>query len=48
MPEASPGQTLVRMLASQVAHLDLNVVDGKFGILPDLPAVPGTNGCGVV
>ncbi|GAA0899626.1 MULTISPECIES: hypothetical protein [Streptomyces violaceusniger group] len=48
VPEASPGQTLVRMLASQVAHLDLNVVDGKFGILPDLPAVPGTNGCGVV
>ncbi|TPQ21527.1 quinone oxidoreductase family protein [Streptomyces sporangiiformans] len=48
VPAASPGQTLVRMLATQVAHLDLNVVDGKFGILPDLPAVPGTNGAGIV
>ncbi|MFF4509307.1 zinc-binding alcohol dehydrogenase family protein [Streptomyces sp. NPDC001401] len=48
VPEPRPGHTLVRMLASQVAHLDLNVVDGKFGILPDLPAVPGTNGAGIV
>ncbi|MGW6907469.1 quinone oxidoreductase family protein [Streptomyces sp. NPDC054940] len=48
VPEARPGHTLVRMLATQVAHLDLNVVDGKFGILPELPAVPGTNGAGLV
>ncbi len=48
VPEPCPGHTLVRMRAAQVGHLDLNVVDGKFGILPDLPAVPGTTGCGVV
>ena len=48
VPEARPGHTLVWMRAAQVGHLDLNVVDGKFGILPDLPAVPGTTGCGVV
>ena len=48
VPEPRPGHTLVRMRAAQVGHLDLNVVDGKFGILPDLPAVPGTTGCGVV
>lgn len=48
VPEARPGHTLVRVLAAQVAHLDLNVVDGRFGILPELPAVPGTSGCGVV
>ncbi|MFD8820244.1 alcohol dehydrogenase catalytic domain-containing protein, partial [Streptomyces sp. NPDC059627] len=48
VPEAQPGHTLVRMLAAQVGHLDLNVVDGRFGILPDLPAVPGTNGAGLV
>ena len=48
VPEARSGHTLVRMRAAQVGHLDLNVVDGKFGILPDLPAVPGTTGCGVV
>ncbi|WP_405927121.1 zinc-binding alcohol dehydrogenase family protein [Streptomyces sp. NBC_00035] len=48
VPEPKPGHTLIRMRAAQVAHLDLNVVDGKFGILPDLPAVPGTTGCGIV
>ena len=48
LPEPRPGHTLVRMLAAQVGHLDLNVVDGAFGILPDLPAVPGTTGCGIV
>ncbi|MEU9289999.1 zinc-binding alcohol dehydrogenase family protein [Streptomyces sp. NPDC048275] len=48
VPESRPGHTLVRMRAAQVGHLDLNVVDGRFGILPDLPAVPGTTGCGVV
>ena len=48
VPEPRPGHTLVRMRAAQVGHLDLNVVDGKFGILPELPAVPGTTGCGVV
>jgi NADPH:quinone reductase-like Zn-dependent oxidoreductase len=48
VPGPRPGHTLVRMRAAQVGHLDLNVVDGRFGILPDLPAVPGTTGCGVV
>ncbi|MEU0838974.1 zinc-binding dehydrogenase [Streptomyces sp. NPDC005962] len=48
VPERGPGQTLVRVRAAQVGHLDLNIVDGAFGILPDLPTVPGTTGCGVV
>ncbi|MFJ9582723.1 quinone oxidoreductase family protein [Streptomyces acidicola] len=48
VPVREPGRTLVRVRAAQVAHLDLNVVDGKFGILPDLPSVPGTSACGVV
>jgi NADPH2:quinone reductase len=48
VPERRPGHTLVRMRAAQVGHLDLNVVDGRFGILPGLPAVPGTTGCGIV
>ncbi|RNG17986.1 quinone oxidoreductase family protein [Streptomyces botrytidirepellens] len=48
VPERQPGQTLVRVQAAQVGHLDLNIVDGAFGILPDLPTVPGTTGCGVV
>ena len=48
VPSPAPGLTVVRMLAAQVGHLDLNIVDGKFGILPDLPVVPGTNGSGIV
>ncbi|GAA2446371.1 MDR family oxidoreductase [Actinomadura vinacea] len=48
VPERPPGHTLVRVLAAQIGHLDLNVVDGRFGVLPDLPAVPGTEAAGVV
>ncbi|MFF1395815.1 zinc-binding alcohol dehydrogenase family protein [Streptomyces sp. NPDC058287] len=48
VPEPQPGHTLVRMKAATVAHLDLNVLDGQFGILPDLPSVPGTQGSGIV
>jgi NADPH2:quinone reductase len=48
VPEPRPGHTLVRMRAAQIGHLDLNIVDGRFGVLPELPAVPGTTGCGVV
>ncbi|MER5935825.1 zinc-binding alcohol dehydrogenase family protein [Streptomyces sp. NPDC001928] len=48
VPEPTPGHTLVRLSAASVSHLDLNVVDGKFGILPDLPSIPGTGGSGIV
>ncbi|MGP3945871.1 quinone oxidoreductase family protein [Streptomyces sp. 6N106] len=48
VPEPRPGHTLVRMRSAAVSHLDLNVVDGKFGILPDLPSIPGTAGSGTV
>ncbi|MEV0402058.1 zinc-binding dehydrogenase [Actinoallomurus sp. NPDC050550] len=48
VPPRAPGETLVRVRAAQVGHLDLNVVDGRFGILPTLPFVPGTNACGTV
>ncbi|MHA5047126.1 quinone oxidoreductase family protein [Streptomyces sp. SD15] len=48
VPERQPGQTLVRVRAAQVSHLDLNILDGRFGILPDLPTVPGTTAAGVV
>ncbi|MFF8670328.1 zinc-binding alcohol dehydrogenase family protein [Streptomyces sp. NPDC015242] len=47
-PEPRPGHTLVRTVAATVAHLDLNILDGKFGILPELPFIPGTQGSGYV
>ncbi len=46
--ELQPGHTLVRVAAATVAHLDLNILDGRFGILPELPFVPGTQGSGYV
>ncbi|MCO6005268.1 NADP-dependent oxidoreductase [Actinoallomurus purpureus] len=48
VPPRAPGETLVRVHAAQIGHLDLNIVDGRFGILPSLPFVPGTNSCGTV
>ncbi|MBO1330245.1 zinc-binding alcohol dehydrogenase family protein [Streptomyces sp. VRA16 Mangrove soil] len=47
-PAPRPGHTLVRMAAASLGHLDLNVVDGEFGILPALPFVPGVQGSGFV
>ncbi|GHE97389.1 quinone oxidoreductase family protein [Streptomyces fumanus] len=48
VPEPRPGYTLVRVAAATAAHLDLNILDGQFGILPELPFVPGTQGSGYV
>lgn len=48
VPAPRPGHTLVRMAAATVAHLDLNILDGQFGILPELPFIPGTQGSGFV
>ncbi|MFC6063123.1 quinone oxidoreductase family protein [Streptomyces ochraceiscleroticus] len=48
VPAPRPGHTLVRVAAATVAHLDLNILDGQFGILPQLPFIPGTQGSGYV
>lgn len=48
VPAPRPSHTLVRTRAATVAHLDLNILDGQFGILPELPFVPGTQGSGTV
>ncbi|WP_306319147.1 MULTISPECIES: zinc-binding dehydrogenase [unclassified Streptomyces] len=48
VPAPRPGHTLVRLRAAQVSHLDLNIIDGAFGVLPELPFVPGTTGSGTV
>lgn len=48
LPPPSPGECLVRILASPVNPADLNLVEGTYGYRPDLPAVPGMEGCGEV
>lgn len=47
-PTAGDGETLVRMEAAAVAHLDLTVASGTFRFKPELPYVGGVEGCGIV
>jgi trans-2-enoyl-CoA reductase len=43
-----PGEALVELEAAPVNPADVNVLEGKYGILPHLPAVPGVEGVGLV
>ena len=47
-PTPRDGETLVRVEAAAVAHLDLTVAGGRFGFKPELPYVAGVEGCGTV
>ena len=47
-PTPGPGQVRARMIASPVNPSDLLVVQGLYGVLPTLPAIPGFEGVGVV
>jgi NADPH:quinone reductase-like Zn-dependent oxidoreductase len=47
-PAAGKGEALVRVLASPINPADINYVQGVYGVRPDLPAVPGMEGCGEV
>lgn len=47
-PVPRAGESLVRVEAAAVSHLDLTVAGGSFGIKPELPYIAGVEGCGVV
>jgi NADPH:quinone reductase-like Zn-dependent oxidoreductase len=47
-PHPGPGEVRVRMILSPVNPSDLLVVQGRYGVLPRLPATPGFEGVGVV
>jgi NADPH:quinone reductase-like Zn-dependent oxidoreductase len=47
-PHPGPGQVRVRMILSPVNPSDLLMVQGRYGVLPSLPATPGFEGVGVV
>jgi NADPH2:quinone reductase len=47
-PRRAPGETLVRVAGTSVAHIDLTVASGEFPLSPELPHVPGTEGAGTV
>lgn len=48
LPPLEPNQVLVQMKAAPVNPADINVIQGKYGFLPRLPAVCGNEGVGVV
>ncbi len=47
-PQPGEGELLLEMLAAPVNPADLNVIEGKYGELPALPAVIGNEGVGCV
>jgi NADPH:quinone reductase-like Zn-dependent oxidoreductase len=46
--EPAVGEVKVAILAAPVNPADLNTIEGTYGVKPELPAVPGIEGCGVV
>lgn len=48
LPEPGPGQVRVRLVLSPIHNHDLMTIAGHYGIVPALPAVPGTEAVGVV
>lgn len=46
--DLQPHEVLVEMKAAPINPADLNMIEGKYAIRPELPAVPGTEGAGVV
>jgi NADPH:quinone reductase len=47
-PKPGPGEVRVRMILSPVNPSDTLVVQGRYGVLPKLPAIPGFEGVGIV
>lgn len=48
LPSPGPGEVLVRMKAAPVNPADINVIEGRYGKLPALPAPVGNEGVGEV
>lgn len=47
-PTRESGQTLVRIDAAALGHLDMTVASGNFDVRPSLPHIGGTDGAGTV
>jgi NADPH:quinone reductase-like Zn-dependent oxidoreductase len=48
LPRLADGLVRLRMIAAPVNPADLNFIEGTYGVRPELPAVPGIEGCGEV
>src|SRR6202163_5062888 len=47
-PAPAPDEVVVKMAAAPINPADLNAIEGKYPIRPQLPATPGFEGAGVV
>src|SRR5947207_10993046 len=47
-PEPGANEVVVKMSAAPINPADLNSIEGKYPIKPELPATPGMEGAGVV
>jgi len=47
-PKLQPDEALVKMLAAPINPADLNAIEGKYPVRPQLPATPGFEGAGSV
>src|SRR5213595_3225326 len=47
-PRPAAGQAVVKMRAAPINPADLNQIEGKYPIRPDLPSTSGFEGAGVV
>jgi NADPH:quinone reductase-like Zn-dependent oxidoreductase len=48
VPEPRAGEVLIRVEAAPINPADLNVIEGKYPKRPELPAIPGMEGAGVI
>jgi propanol-preferring alcohol dehydrogenase len=48
VPDVTPGQVLVKVVASGVCHTDLHAAEGDWPVKPTLPFIPGHEGVGFV
>ena len=48
LPDPAEGEVRVRVLLAPINPADINVLEGKYPIRPELPGVPGVEGVGVV
>src|SRR5919201_2234689 len=47
-PTPAAGEVIVKMRAAPINPADLNQIEGKYPVRPELPATPGFEGAGVV
>jgi NADPH:quinone reductase-like Zn-dependent oxidoreductase len=48
LPPLAEGEVRLKVLAAPINPADLNFIEGTYGVKPELPAVPGIEGCGEV